>query len=281
MLSRFIFRESGKAIQYLGTEYTQPCLEALRVLIQQRPQINLVRVLTEKSGSPVRHAFLITTETQELIFIRPGFTSGYQGEGPRGFASALLLMKSFDLHIEEHIVPSRVLDRILTATVTPQDLMDLQKSIAVLPTRLYEYIYNVGAHEALPTNTLRSFSPVIPFGIIDDRIADLAIHFFKDANAQLLTGYSRLESLIRNRTGLSGAGSKLFSAAFRGSPPLLGWPDIDPNEQAGRANLFVSVYQAYRNRRAHNEIIEDQKKELAELLLLNSLYLLERTAIRV
>ncbi|MCY1523989.1 hypothetical protein D9M68_589040 [compost metagenome] len=278
--SKLSNRDLGKAIQYLGTEYTQPCLDALRILIQQRNLTDPVRMLTEKSGSPIRHAFLITTETQELIFVRPGFTSGYNGEGPRGLALALRLLDAFDFHVEEHIVSSKVMDRILSATLTQQDLMNLESSIKVLPSRLYDYAYDVGMHSRPPAAALRSFEPIIPFGIIDDRIADLAIHFFKDTNAQLLTGYSRLESLIRNRTGLSGAGSKLFSAAFRGSPPLLGWPDIDPNEQAGRANLFISVFQAYRNRRAHNELTADQKHDLAELLLLNNLYLLERTAVR-
>lgn len=72
-------------------------------------------------------------------------------------------------------------------------------------------------------------------------------------------------------------GAKLFASAFGGDSPKLTWPDIDPGERQGRANLFIGSVTAHRNVRAHREAIEASRSdELSEFLLLNHLYRLER-----
>lgn len=266
-------------VQYLGTEYTQPCLEAVRTLMQQRVSISAVRLLTGLEGRSARHGFLITTELDELIAIRPGFSSGYIGEGPRGLASALQIFDAFGFAVEEHRVPLPLLTRIDGARLTEHDLARIEASVPVMPTRLHDYIYDAGAYHRPLNATLREFEPTIPFGIIDGRLADLAIGFFEDPNSRLMSGYARLEGIIKKRTGLRGAASKLFSSAFEGTAARLTWLGIDPSEQIGRSALFRSVYQTYRNRRVHNEAPSDEAMDLAELLLLNNLFILESSAV--
>lgn len=122
------------------------------------------------------------------------------------------------------------------------------------------------------------FPLVIPFAIVDDRIIDLAINFWEKADERLLTGYRRLEDIVRARIGSLEHGHKLFSQAFMGPSSKLKWKEISEAEQTGRANLFVGAYMAYRNPRAHRELREVSNQQLTEFLLLNQLYGLERDA---
>ncbi|MCH8504956.1 MAG: hypothetical protein LAT50_11610, partial [Ectothiorhodospiraceae bacterium] len=50
---------------------------------------------------------------------------------------------------------------------------------------------------------------------------------------------------------------------------------LEDAAQKGRANLFVGVYMANRNRRAHKELPSKLSDELREFLLVNELFLLE------
>jgi hypothetical protein len=117
---------------------------------------------------------------------------------------------------------------------------------------------------------------VIPLALVDERLTDLAISFWENPDVNLMTGYRRLEDLIRRRTQLDEHGAKLFSQAFVGAKAKLAWPGLDPSEQVGRANLFVGTFMAFRNPRAHRELSHRECDALQEFLLLNLLYKLER-----
>ena len=116
----------------------------------------------------------------------------------------------------------------------------------------------------------RDFPPVIPYGIIDSRIADLALGFWQNPDDRILTAYKRLEDIIRTRTGLKGHGTKLFSKAFSGETAQLYWKDIDDGEKTGRANLFTGAFMAHRNPLAHRETKNYPDQQLTESLLLNT-----------
>ena len=122
------------------------------------------------------------------------------------------------------------------------------------------------------------FPDTIPLSIIDSRITDLVNDFFTDPDARLLSGYRRLEDMLRKRTGIEGHGSKLFSQVFQGKDAKLTWQGLDANEINGRAQLFSSTYMAFRNPRAHREVNHSAREQLMELLFLNSLFILESTA---
>ncbi|SDT89129.1 TIGR02391 family protein [Halopseudomonas salegens] len=273
------FSKELPTIQYLGTEYTQPCLNALRSLIQSRVPISQVRLLTADAGHSKIHGFLISTELDELIAIRPGFASGYPGEGPKGLASAIKLLQYFRFEIEEYSVPHNLLSRIERAALTLKDIRFIDSATPIMPIRLHDYVYGAGMFEQPPCFSLRGFEPSIPLALIDDRLADLVIDFFEHSSARLMSGYARLEVLIKDRTGLNKTASDLFQAAFGGASPLLIWPDISRGEQEGRLLLFKSVYQTYRNRRAHSEVEPSERHDLAELMLLNNLYILESSVV--
>lgn len=123
------------------------------------------------------------------------------------------------------------------------------------------------------------FPRVIPFALIDSRISDLVNPFWERAGDNLMVGYRRLEDTVRKRIHSQEHGAKLFSEAFVGPKSKLTWPELGQAEQSARGNLFVSIFIAYRNPRAHRERRENEDALLQELFLLNQLYVLERESV--
>jgi hypothetical protein len=141
----------------------------------------------------------------------------------------------------------------------------------VRPQRYHEYIDERHFGRFKEGRLWEEFRPIVPFAIIDSRIIDLAISFWDNPDEKLLTGYRRLEDAVRERTGLSEHGSKLFRQAFQPSSAKLTWKGLDSGERAARADLFASAYSAHRNPRAHKEMKSDRLEQLSEFLLLNGM----------
>jgi hypothetical protein len=108
---------------------------------------------------------------------------------------------------------------------------------------------------------------------------DLALDFWNSPDNGLLVAYRRLEDIVRERTAIKHYGAKLFSQAFNPGDGALMWEHIDDGERAGKMQLFIGTYGAHRNRRAHKELQTHSGELLAEFLLLNHLYCLERDAV--
>jgi hypothetical protein len=263
-----------------GIEYggiaggSKDCEEAIVMLLQSGSRIARARILTHENG----HCILLTDEIGDPIAIKSGFSSGYGGEGPRTFSYILQLLDSHEVEIEEYEVDESFIERVDNSALKTSDLKLLDKSKPVRPTRWHSYV-SEDDHQRARNGTLwEEFPPIIPFAIIDSRVIDLALSFWKDPDDKLLKGYRRLEDLIRQRTGVDEHGTKLLSQTFVGNKSKLNWKNIDEGEKVGRANLFTGAYMAYRNPRAHRELKNYQDAQLAEFLLLNHLYRLEREA---
>jgi uncharacterized protein (TIGR02391 family) len=262
-------------IEYAGIAgASKDCEEAIVMLLQSGGHIVRARILTHDS----EHCILLTDEIGDPIAIKSGFSSGYGGEGPRTFSYVLQLLSSHEVEIEEFEVDSSVIERIDSSALKMSDLKRLDKSRPIRPTRWHSYVSEDDVGRANNGTLWEEFPPVIPLAIIDSRVMDLALSFWKDPDDRLLKGYRRLEDLIRERTGVAEHGTKLLSQAFVGNKPKLSWNNIDDSEKIGRANLFTGAYMAYRNPRAHRELKTYQDAQLAECLLLNQLYRLEREA---
>lgn len=256
-----------QTIQYLGVRgSTGLCLDALRYVIQQPARLECAFLISFCG----RHGFLLKNQFGWWA-IRSGFTSGYVGTGPRGLNTALraLIDLEVDLH-EKHC--GNTLSRIDSGKLRKQDISGLYSNYMPVPDLLpYK----------LPDSEQRDIwnvMPGIPFALLDSRLHDLARDFFDNPDAKLHAGYCRLEGILRERTGLAAFGKNLFERAFSKDPPLLAWEDCDPGEVRGRANLFISVFQSYRNPRAHNETESSARSAVRELVLLSHLYMLEAEA---
>jgi hypothetical protein len=265
------------AIEYHGQAgATQECVEAVMRLIQFNDRITQARILTWSN----RHCFLLSINVGDLVAIKSGFTSGYGGEGPRGFSYVLQLLRAHGAEIAEYDVRRDMINRLDASCLTHTDLEKLEQTRPVRPSRLSDYIDDMDWHMEKEGTLWREFPYVIPFAIVDHRIIDLAKSFWHNPDEKLFTGWRRLEDTLRSRTGLDEHGSKLFSRAFLGQDAILKWKGLNGAEQAGRGELFKSAYQVFRNPRAHKETENDEREMLAEFLQLNHLFQLEEEAFK-
>lgn len=272
-------------IEYMGSSgISLDCQHAIMRLIQYGQPIEHARILTCSGDSHVlKHSFLLTVLGDKVV-IKSGFTSGYSGGGPHAFSFILALLYSHEVEIDECEISSGLLERIELSALTVRDLLKIESAKSIHPSRWTDYVFEKHWPNRVGPNRLgidgigrlwNSFPDVLPFSVLDDRLADLAMKFHAGPDAQLLTGYRRLETIVRERTGLNEHGAKLFSQAFAGKDPKLIWVGLHESEQIGRLSLFTGAYMAYRNPRAHSERRE-YNIPLNEFLLLNQLFCLER-----
>lgn len=264
-------------IEYHGLPgVSRDCQEAVLRLLQCGYELSKARILSCANS----HCLLLTNIYGDLIAIKSGFSSGYGGEGPVRFSIVLQLLESHGVEIDECEVQEAIIERLDRSALTTSDLQKLQSKRPVRPSRWHSYVFEDDSDAAYDGTLWHKFQPIMPFAIIDNRIVDLALKFWGSPDDILLTGYRRLEDIVRQRSDIEDHGQKLFSKAFGGTTPMLEWRDCDEGERAGRVSLFTGTYMAHRNPRAHRELQSDLNELLTEFLLLNHLYRLERLAHR-
>lgn len=263
-------------IQYWGEDgITQKCLDAIMRLLQYDDHITDVKVLSCNE----RYCLLLTIGEFDLIAIKSGFSIGYQGEGPRKFSLALALFEAHKIPMDEYEVDKYIIKRINDSALTVGDIKEINSTKPVRPLRIYNYI-NIDDFTGIRNGTLwQKFRPVIPFAIIDPRIMDLAVSFWRHPDSNLNDGYRRFEDTVRTRTGLEDYGHDLFKKAFLLENSILSWKGISNGEKVARANLIISAYSAYRNPRAHKEKKSHSHENLSEFLLINHLFILESESV--
>jgi hypothetical protein len=263
------------SIQYVGLPgLSAPCRAAVMRLLQFGDKISLVQILS--AGN--RHCLLLTVNEQDLVAVKSGFGSGYIGEGSRTFSYVIQLLDAHGAEIREYEVEEAVIQRLDQSALQVTDIKNLAKSSRRGGGNWYDHILDKHYKMKEAGTLWAEFDPVMPFAIIDPRISDLATTFWEGPDAKLLTGYRRLEDLLRARMKTEEYGQKICSVAFNPKGGRLTWDDIPESEAIGRMQLFTGAFMAYRNPRAHKESEWRTKDQLSEFLLLNMLYTMERQA---
>jgi hypothetical protein len=262
-------------IQYAGEAgCTDDCRDAVMRLIQFGDRIARARVLTHDRT----HCLLLTLERAgDLVAVKSGFGSGYAGQGPSGFSYVLTLLDAHGVEIDEYEVERELMERLDASGLTKKDIDGIEAARPVRPSRWYDYVLDRHSDQEDAGRVWWDFDPVIPLGLVDPRLVDLAMNFRERPGDCLRNGYCRLEDIVRSRTGLQEHGQRLFSQAF-GPGGKLEWAGAVDGEHTGRMQLFVATYMAYRNPRAHRET-PDAGDMYGEFLLLNHLYGLEALAV--
>lgn len=264
-------------VQYLGLGgISRACIEAVVKLIHFGDRINEAKLLSH-GGT---HCFLLNINYDERVAIKSGFSSGYSGQGPRTLSDAIQILDRHGVEIDEYEVSKELIDRLDASALTRHDLEFLEETRPVRPTSLYDYVLDDELEDQkLNARLQRYFPKSMLFGLVDPRLVDLAMEFEEQPDKAIMSGYRRLEDIVRKRTESKGEhSSKLFSSAFQKDKGVLHWGEIDPSEHIGRVNLFTGAYMAFRNRRAHQEPDPYAGGDLQEFLLLNHLFVLEREA---
>jgi hypothetical protein len=264
-------------IEYVGLAgISKECQDAVLRLIQFGTRIAHVCILSAKR----KHCLLLTLEGGDQLAVKSGFATGYGGEGPRRFSYVLQILDSHGATIIEHDVAHSLLEKIDYSALTISDLERVENMPPVRPSRWHDYVSERDFDRAREGTLWREeFPAIVPFALIDARIMDLALDFWNSPDNNLLVGYRRLEDIVRKRTAIEQHGIKLFSQAFNPGGGALTWEHVDDGERAGRMQLVTGTYGAHRNPRAHRELQTHFQELLAEFLLLNHLYCLERDAV--
>ncbi len=265
-------------IQYIGDSgITQECKKAVINLIHAGEKIHEVKILTFEETHSSTHALLLTLKFDIQIMVKDGFASGYNGEGPKDYAFVLNLLAQYTDNIDEYLVPQRIFERISSSSLTVKDFEYINSIKKVRPARWYDsaYLYKERKH-----NVFSEFPLTIPMALIDPRLIEQALEFETNPDNAIMNGYRKIESIVRERTGLNNESStKLFAKAFQGDNSVLHWENLDPSESIGRASIFANVFMAYRNNRAHQQPKHNISDDIREFMLINHLFILESEAI--
>jgi hypothetical protein len=273
-------------LEYLGIAgATKDCAQAVEQLLHYDREITETLILTVERGTNARHALLLTDNFGGQIAIKSGFSSGYGGGGPRGFSATLALLHWHGVKLDEISIDAEMLERLDASALTLGDLEAIAAARRVQPQTLWDYVLEQDDFGRDTINPWRDREPVIPFAILDDRLAAAAREFWDDPDGKLMKAHRLLEETIRKKACISiedaasGGPARMYAAAFNGKTPKLGWPSITSSEHTGRTGLFLGLMQAYRHPRAHRDERASQAEHLRELLLLNHLFTLEREAV--
>ncbi|WP_296207344.1 TIGR02391 family protein [Psychrobacter sp. UBA3480] len=264
-------------IQYLGDSgVTQICKEAVIQLIHAGEDVNDVKILTFEETCSNTHALLLTLRYDTQVIVKGGFASGYNGEAPKGYAFVLNLLRNYTDNINEYIISKSIFERISNSSLTVKDLDYINSIRSVRPSRWHDSAY---LYKERVGSIFSEFPLTIPMALLDPRLIELALDFDKNPDNAIISAYRKLESIVRERTGLDNESStKLFAKAFQGDDSILYWGNLDSGESKGRASLFASVFMAYRNNRAHQEPRHNLNEDIREFMLINQLFVLEGEA---
>ena len=92
-------KNKGAGLQFVGMAgITKSCTDAVLRYLQYGDIISKVLIITSDQS----HALILRMETDEVVAVKSGFSSGYHGGGPRGFAYVLALLHAYEIDIEEY-----------------------------------------------------------------------------------------------------------------------------------------------------------------------------------
>lgn len=265
----------AESIEYVGNYgVTCNCVNAIKRYLFFGDTMKSAKLLSDEQH---RHAFLLDINETLWVAVRSGFASGYNGEGSAALAFILLLLQAFNVEIVEYKTKSAVIDRLNKSSLSERDV-DFFRTNSGATYGWHEYIYNSRHRMDKPESTWATFPKSIPYALIDVRIFDLVNEYNSNPDACLVSGFRRLEEILKKRTNTNLIGTKLCDAAFKGDQPALSWK-TSKTETASRTEFFRSAFAMYRNRRAHNELKFDESLQLNELITMNLLFLMEGEAV--
>ena len=270
------FSSQSVDIEYHGAAgITQNCIEALQRALQFGDELVQAIILSFEQ----KHGLYLKDNFEHSIIILPGFTTGYIGEGPRGFSYCLALLEANGTPVDEVILPKEMYKRLENGALLFGDIEFFEESRPVRPKRHFDFILEQHWKNKQEGNLWTEFKPVIPLGLIEPRLIKLARNFSGDPSDVVFKAFRLLEDTVRQRIKTEEHGKKVFSVAFHGSTSPLYWPNVEMSEQVGRANLFIGAYLAYRNPKAHREMEENLTDLMRQFLVINQLFFMESEAI--
>lgn len=277
---------SRAIIGYIGDERsTRECFEAAEVFLQTRGIPERAKVISFfREPGQGEHAVLLTMEHDgNDVIVLPGFMSGYSGEGPRGLSRLISLLWWHEVELSEATVDRKMMEKLKAHALTHYDIEHIRESRSKGNPRDY-----IDPEDILLANPWRDRPVSMPLGTFDDRLIRSAVKIMSDrdnADAELFKAARTLENSVKDKAlAIDGSLKKatatnLYRKTFNENNPILTWNGLGNGEIEGRKHLFLGSAQAMRNPRVHSMLIDDYKRDIEELMMLNMLFRFEREAI--
>ncbi|HIG21852.1 hypothetical protein D1224_02960 [Henriciella barbarensis] len=248
---------------------TRPCEEAVLEALQRETRIERARILSFRE----QHGLLLINAVGDGLVIRPGFASGYSGEGPSGLSKAIAMLSAHEVQIDEVDLTPAEFQRLDDSVLTESDLQDLAARRAVRIGQYQDYMFRGDWDDARAGRLWSHYPARLPLAALAPGLIDLVLEFDTRPGHALHLGYIRLEDRLRKLTCTRLSGTRLVDAAFSPKHALLKLSGReDPGEQAGLEFLFRGVLQLHRNPHAHSELNRSPVEAVSEFLVLNHLF---------
>jgi hypothetical protein len=261
-------------INFVGNGYTQNSIDAVQRYLLFGDKIDKVFIFSCNQ----EHSLVLQIQ-KTWVIVKSGFTTGYLGEGPKGFAYILALLRHHCNDIHEFDMHRKIMQKIKSNSLREEDINTILEGRQRSTAHLIDYILDVNDQLDSDFSLWKKFPVQIPYGLVDPRLIELTFNFFDDPDARLNDAYRKLENILREKTGEKfGFGSVLIKKFFSSQKSALHWESISEKEDEARRNLFTDVYNAYRNRRAHRKEDMPRDEYLEEFLAVNHLFRLEAEA---
>ena len=267
-------------IRYIGDIGTFETLKAVRHILGEgyRPLRGWIISSLDSDGTG-EHCIYLESDGRPLV-ITGGLTSGYNGEGARGLATVLCLLREFSCYPTDSGVTRDVLTRARHSALTWRDVSLIKSGGNRRSQAVVRYI-NAAYHR--PDDIWKDCPPSIPWSLLDPRLRRIAYEFHRDPDATLFKAFRLLEDNVRERVGArafhkdGGHIANIWNVAFAPEDSPLHWPRLNAKEAVGRRLLFEGAAATIRNPRAHQASVSDAKA-FEEMMLLNLLYTYEAEA---
>ena len=262
-----------REVQYMGMPgISAPCLWAVDAIVNSGNPPRKASVVTwmkDPRHLQGEHLFLFWDwNWVPLTVVHSGFASGYSGEGPRSFSTALCMIKDRAIPANDIFLEESAFYAIENRRLTPQ-LIERLRSADDSPT---SWIGIAPIHwEQVENQTFWAMhhAPKMIFDHIDPEISNRCRSLYpQDPEAAVSRAFvvveERLRALVAKSTGdvRDLTGSALITKALQVDKGVLTDDSLTRSEQEGLFLLFKGAYQFVRNPRAHR-VVDDEDEHLA------------------
>ena len=185
-------------IRYIGDIGTFETVNAVRQMLAEgyRPLAGWIISCLDHDGTG-EHCIYLESDGRPLV-VTGGLTSGYNGEGARGLATVLCLLREFSCYPTDSGVTRGVLNRARHSALTWSDV-SLIKSGGNRPSQAVVRYIEAAYHR--PDDIWKDCPTSIPWSLLDPRLRQIAYDFHRDPDATLFKAFRLLEDSLRERLG--------------------------------------------------------------------------------
>ncbi len=269
-------------VQYMGVPgIPLPCVLAVDAIVNSdRPPLraSLVTYMRDRRSQQGEHLFLFWDwNWVPLTVVHSGFTSGYEGSGPRSLSLALSMINDREIPIQDIFV-SHAEFSLIEERKLDSNLIERLRSVPDDPASLHQIVDFDLEQVKEQSFWATRHNPKMAFDFIDPAISKESRTLYPlDSWAAILKAFvvveERIRLLIGESCGNNLTGEKLIATALRPEKGVLIDKSLPPSEQEGLFLLFKGAYQFVRNSRAHRLVKNSDAQLDIELLYLADLLL--------